>query len=78
MPRIPKYNKKTKKELKEIGSKIKAIRTKQGLSQEELAFRADISMSYVAGIERGEHNASAIYIKKIAKALKVPSSKLLD
>jgi transcriptional regulator with XRE-family HTH domain len=47
-----------------------------GLSQEALAVDAELDRSYVGGIERGEHNLTAMNIVKIAGALKVQPSAL--
>jgi transcriptional regulator with XRE-family HTH domain len=62
--------------LVDLGLAIRATRLQLGLSQEELAVDAGIDRSYMGGIERGEHNLSAINIIKIAKALHMPPSEL--
>ena len=36
-----------------IGSRIKELRKKKGLSQEELSEKADITPNYLSRIERG-------------------------
>lgn len=54
-----------------VGEAIRHIRKKQGLSQEELAYRASVDRAYVSGIERGEHNVAVINLCKLAKALDV-------
>jgi transcriptional regulator with XRE-family HTH domain len=48
------------------------------LSQEELAFKADLDRTYIGGIERGERNVSVLNLCRIADALGVPPSTLLD
>lgn len=60
-----------------IGDNIRKARLSLGLSQEEIAFRADLYLSYYGKIERGEHNASIINLLKISLALKTPLSELL-
>ncbi len=45
---------------KEIGIKIKDIREKQGLTQDDLAKKARISANYYAKIERGEVGTAVI------------------
>lgn len=62
----------------EFGRLVRAMRTKQGLSQEALADKAEIDRSYMGGIERGERNPTLTMIRRIAKALRVPPGKLLD
>jgi transcriptional regulator with XRE-family HTH domain len=50
----------------------------RGFSQEELAYRCNLHRTYVGGIERGERNPSYTNILRVARALDVPASKLLD
>lgn len=54
-----------------IGLRIKALRDKAKMSQKDLAFEADLDRSYIASIENGQRNVSAINIEKIATALGV-------
>lgn len=61
-----------------FGSKIKAERLKQNLSQEELAAKAGVHRTYIGMIERGEKNITLLNIEKIAKSLNMSISKLLD
>jgi transcriptional regulator with XRE-family HTH domain len=49
-----------------------------GLSQEALAAEAGLDRSYMGGIERGEHNLTAMNLLKIAAALDIRPSKLLS
>ena len=57
--------------LKEFGERIKVLRKAQGISQEELAFRANLHRTYIGMIERAEKNITLLNIKKIANALNV-------
>jgi transcriptional regulator with XRE-family HTH domain len=52
-----------------IGKNIKKSGQLQGLSQEEIAFRAGLALSYYGRIERGEQNPSLINFLRIAVAL---------
>ncbi len=61
-----------------LGEAIRRTRTGVGLSQEALAVDADLDRSYVGGIERGEHNLTVMNVVKIANALKLRPSTLLD
>lgn len=61
-----------------LGAVVRAERKAQGLSQEALADKADIDRSYMGGIERGEHNIAIINLLKIANALEIKASLLLD
>jgi transcriptional regulator with XRE-family HTH domain len=47
------------------------------LTQEKLAFEAEIDLTYVGGIERGKRNPSLLVMARIADALSVPLAKLL-
>jgi len=64
--------------LVDLGVAIRSVRLKLGLSQEALAVDAGLDRSYMGGIERGEHNLAAINIVKIASALKIKPSALLE
>lgn len=64
-------------ELVELGKHIKLLRTELGLSQEELAAKADLERSYIGGIERGENNVSVIKLKHIAQALNTSVAELI-
>jgi transcriptional regulator with XRE-family HTH domain len=61
-----------------LGAEIRRARASIGLSQEALAVDAGLDRSYVGGIERGEHNITIMNIAKIAVALKVKPSALLE
>lgn len=63
---------------KTVGQRIRNYRTKQGLSQEKLAELAGCHPTYIGQLERGEKNATLESIDKIAAALKVSLSKLLE
>ncbi len=56
---------------KQFGKRLRELRKKKGLSQEELGFRAKLHRTYIGAIERAEQNVSVDNIHKLAKALKV-------
>jgi transcriptional regulator with XRE-family HTH domain len=60
------------------GDNIRFIREKKGLTQEALAFEADVARSYIGYIERAEKTLSIVTLTKIAKALKVKPGLLLE
>jgi transcriptional regulator with XRE-family HTH domain len=64
--------------LVKFGATIRKLRLRRGMSQEALAERAELHRNYVGGIERGERNVSLKNILKLAAALRVKPSKLLD
>ena len=61
-----------------VGKRISKTRKTVGISQEELAELADLSVSCISKIERGINNFSAETLSKIAIALDTPSSRLLN
>jgi len=52
-----------------IGLRIKDLRSKVKISQEELALRADLDRTYINSVENGKRNISIVNIEKIAFAL---------
>ncbi len=61
-----------------FGERVRKIRKEKGLSQEELAYKADLHRTYIGMIERAEKNITLINIEKIANALEVDLKKLLE
>ena len=60
-----------------FGERVREIRKEKGLSQEELAHKADLHRTYIGMIERAEKNITLINIEKIANALEVDIKELL-
>ncbi len=56
---------------KKIGLRIKEYRTNLKLTQEALAFKAEIDKTYVNEVENGKRNVSVINLEKIIGALDV-------
>lgn len=66
------------RDLRQIfGTNVRRVRRKRGLTQEKLAFEAEIDLTYMGGIERGTKNPSLLVMARIADALSVPLAKLL-
>ncbi|MEO8512279.1 MAG: helix-turn-helix transcriptional regulator [Ignavibacteria bacterium] len=63
------YSEKDRKFLKKLGENIKKYRLQKDISQEELAYQADLDRTYISGIERGERNISVITLKKITNVI---------
>jgi len=61
-----------------LGKKIKEIRQKIGMTQEELAWKCGISLNFLGQIERGQKKPSIETIKKIAEALEISPSAFFD
>ena len=52
-----------------VGLNLQALRRAKGLSQEELAHRAEIHQTYLSGVERGRRNPSVMVLARIAAAM---------
>jgi len=64
--------------LKIFGENVRKTRKIKGLSQEELAFKANLHRTYIGMIERAEKNITLINIEKIANALEVNIKELIN
>ena len=64
--------------LKDFGRHVREIRLLQGVSQERLGLLAELDRTYISGIERGLRNVSLINIIRIASALNIQPSELLN
>ena len=61
-----------------VGRNVRRYREAKGLSQEELAFQADLHRTYVSGVERGIRNPTIAIVARLADALGVKAAKLLE
>ena len=64
--------------LNRLGLRIRELRIRASLTQEQLAERAELHPTYLGGIERGERNLSLKNLDKVAAALQVPLKALVD
>ena len=60
-----------------IGEKLREVRTRRLLTQDELADRAGVSQSTIANIERDNAEPQFRTIRKVAKALDIDPTELL-
>jgi transcriptional regulator with XRE-family HTH domain len=61
-----------------IGKSVRRSRIKRFMSQAELSKAAGVSPAHLGRIERNEHDPHLSTIRKIAKALGVDPSELVD
>lgn len=61
-----------------LGSAIRKLRLEQGMSQDKLAELADLTRSYTTDLERGLHGVGIFLAHRVANALGIPLSKLLE
>ena len=59
-----------------VGKRIKEVRKQKGMSQDELAERAELSSQYISQIETGRKKGSLPTYNKLAKALGVSIDEL--
>jgi transcriptional regulator with XRE-family HTH domain len=63
---------------KRLSVAIRQVREQKGLSQAELATRAKVAQGYISDLEAGgKKNPGIDVLKRLAKALGVPVTKLL-
>lgn len=63
---------------KAIGERIKFLRKQKGISQEQLALKAEINTSYMGLIERGSKSPTLKILDKIVQALDITFEDLFD
>lgn len=61
-----------------FGQRLIELRKIKGWSQERLALESGLARSYVGGIERGQRNIAVLNIYRLAEALEVTPSTLLE
>lgn len=64
--------------LKLLAKRLKEIRKEKKISQEELAYRSEITLSQIARIETVRINPTISTIFKIARALNVSPSEIFN
>jgi transcriptional regulator with XRE-family HTH domain len=64
--------------IKDIGARIAAFRKERGMTQEDLAGACEMDRSYLSEIENGHKNPSVSVLLKIAEALSIKPSELID
>ncbi|WP_264524253.1 helix-turn-helix transcriptional regulator [Flavobacterium sp. N502536] len=61
-----------------LAKRLKEIHSEKDISQEELAYRSEITLSQIARIETVKINPTVSTILKIARALEVQPSELFN
>ena len=62
--------------LQELARRVKELRHRAGLTQEQVADGSGLHVTYIAGIEGGRRNPSYLALLALAKGLKVDPSEL--
>ena len=55
-----------------VGQRIKEQRQQLKLTQEKLAFNAEVDKTYLNEVENGKRNISIVNLEKIIRALNIP------
>lgn len=63
---------------RKVAGRIKALRTEKGITQQQLAAMLDYEKSNMSRLESGKVNIKLNTIYKIAQALKISMSELVD
>ena len=61
----------------QLGMRLRYLRKQRKLSQEELAFKADINKNYYSDLERGNRNPTLTILNKLAIAFDITLEELL-
>jgi transcriptional regulator with XRE-family HTH domain len=65
-------------DLREVfAANLRRLRHDRGLSQDDLAYEADVSRSYLSQLEKGAFYASLKIVGKVAAVLQVEPAELL-
>ncbi len=64
--------------VRKFGEKIVSLRKSAGLTQDELAFKVNISPSYLSAIERGISDTTISTAKRLAKAFNITLPELFE
>jgi transcriptional regulator with XRE-family HTH domain len=63
---------------RDFGYRVRVLREDAGLSQADLAARAEVHVTYLSAVERGKRNISLVNIRALAEALDVPAATLFE
>jgi XRE family transcriptional regulator, aerobic/anaerobic benzoate catabolism transcriptional regulator len=64
--------------LARLGERVRTIRSRRGMSRKVLARHSKVSERYLAQLEAGRGNCSIVLLRRIAGAMSVPVSELVD
>ena len=59
-----------------LGRRVRQLRTGLGLTQEQLAERAELHWTHISGIERGQYNVKLSTLTQVARGLGITLSDL--
>jgi transcriptional regulator with XRE-family HTH domain len=62
---------------RQFGATLRAERTARNLTQQQLAFEAELSLTYIGEIERGQRMVSIDTLRRLATALNMTAAEML-
>lgn len=63
--------------LQALGSRLRTLRARRGVTRRDLSRRAEVSERYIAQIEAGHGNISVLLLRRVARALGVGLAELM-
>src|ERR1700676_5535121 len=64
--------------LARLGERVRMMRSRRGMSRKVLARHSKVSERYLAQLEAGKGNCSIVLLRRIASAMSVPVSEIVD
>ena len=64
-------NKAQKDNLKELGLRLKALRSEKGLTLKELGYKIDKDPQSISRVEMGDVNPTYLYLLEVCKGLEI-------
>jgi len=61
-----------------FGKRVRELRIERGLSQERLAELSELHRNYIGSVERGERNIGLLNIVRLAHALRLKPTDLVE
>ena len=61
-----------------FGYVLRAVRQEAGVTQEDLAFRADVDRTYPSLLERGQRQPTLAIVLRVARALAMEPAELVN
>src|SRR5260370_42103157 len=64
--------------LTRLGERVRTMRSRRGMSRKVLARHSEVAERYLAQLAAGKGNCSIVLLRRIASAMSVPCSALVD
>src|SRR5882672_10180235 len=64
--------------LRRLGERVRTLRNQRGMSRKVLAQHAKVSERYLAQLETGQGNGSIVLLRRIARAIGLPVTQLVN